>query len=403
MGRSSVERREGSDKIADVSVRQSNDSMYTVRWKDGHSARYPFVWLRDNCRCPKCYHPSSYQRLALMANLDPEVKPTQQEIAGDGSMLKITWPDNHIGEYPSCWLRSHQFDKGEYDPISDIKSVPWGSDLSDKIPKFKFEDILNKDDVLFDWLKALHEIGLCVLTEAPQKPGALDAIGKRVAYLRETVYGKKFQVYSKFNTSSLAYTSAELGLHVDLPFYGFCPGVQMLHCIRQTKTTGGENQFADAFNAALIMKRDHPEMYKLLTTVNIFFRNCGSDHIAEYHLINGRPMFEEDSEGNFRQVYYNDQVRASYLNVPVEKVKDVYKAIKTFHQTLYKHNVSLKLRDGEVVTFNNTRVMHGRSGFTVDTSNAEQVRHYEGGYLEWDEIFSRMRVLREKKGGELRI
>lgn len=66
----------------------------------------------------------------------------------------------------------------------------------------------------------------------------------------------------------------------------------MLHCIRQTKSTGGDNQFADAFNAALILKKEYPAEYKLLTTVNIYFRNCGTDHVAEYHLIKGRPMFE---------------------------------------------------------------------------------------------------------------
>ncbi|XP_071831371.1 gamma-butyrobetaine dioxygenase-like [Apostichopus japonicus] len=402
MGRSSSDK-EGSEKLVEVSGRNSYNSMYTVHWKDGHSSKYPFVWLQDNCRCSACYHPSSYQRLALMANLDPEVKPTQEEITEDGSLLKITWPNNHVGEYPSTWLRNHQFDKGNHDPISDLKSKPWGAELADKIPRFKFGDIINNDEVLFDWLRTLHETGLAVLTDAPTKPGAVEAIGKRVAYLRETVYGKKFQVYSKFNTSSLAYTSAELGLHVDLPFYGCCPGVQMLHCIRQTKSTGGDNQFADAFNAALILKKEYPAEYKLLTTVNIYFRNCGTDHVAEYHLIKGRPMFEEDSEGNFKQVYYNDQVRASYLDVPVDKVQDVYRAMKLFHQTLYKHNISIKLRDGEVVTFNNTRVMHGRSGFTVDVSSAEQVRHYEGGYLEWDEIFSRLRVLRENKEGEFRV
>lgn len=401
MGGTSEEK--GSEKLVEVSGRNSQDAMYKLRWTDGHTSRYPFVWLRDNCRCTKCYHPSSYQRLALMADLDPEVKPTGEELSDEGSLLKVTWPDNHVGEYPSRWLRHHQFDKGFYDPIGDIKPKPWGSELGGNIPKYKYDEVLNDSDVLFEWLKTMYETGLAVLTGAPTKPGALEAIGKRVAYLRETVYGKKFQVYSKYSASSLAYTSAELGLHVDLPFYGFCPGVQMLHCVRQTKGSGGDNQFADAFHAALILKKEKPEVYKLLTTVDIHFRNCGTDHIDEYHLVKGRPMFEEDSEGNFKQVYYNDQVRASYLNVPVEKVQDVYRAIKLFHQTLYKNNISTKLRDGEVVTFNNTRVMHGRTGYTVDSSSGEQVRHYEGGYLEWDEIHSRMRILREKKEGELRV
>ena len=42
--------------------------------------------------------------------------------------------------------------------------------------------------------------------------------------------------------------------------------MQMLHCISQVPTEGGENQFADGFHGAAVLKRRHPEMFKLLTS-----------------------------------------------------------------------------------------------------------------------------------------
>ena len=42
--------------------------------------RYPTVWLRDNCRCPSCFHPVSRNRTILMRNLDLNARPRKCEI-----------------------------------------------------------------------------------------------------------------------------------------------------------------------------------------------------------------------------------------------------------------------------------------------------------------------------------
>lgn len=46
-----------------------------------------------------------------------------------------------------------------------------------------------------------------------------------------------------------------------------------------------------------------------------------------------------------------------------------------------------------MVTFNNQRILHGRTAFGNDS---EGERHVEGGYLDWDEVRSRIRVLKNK-------
>ena len=59
--------------------------------------------------------------------------------------------------------------------------------------------------------------------------------------------------------------------------------MQMLHCIVQTPTKGGDNVFADGFHVAEVMKEKHPDMYQTLTTVPVTYNDVGSDQYS-YHL-----------------------------------------------------------------------------------------------------------------------
>lgn len=43
-----------------------------------------------------------------------------------------------------------------------------------------------------------------------------------------------------------------------------------------------------------------------------------------------------------------------------------------------------------MLAFSNVRLLHGRTGY-VDTDG--DVRHLIGAYIDWDEIYSRLRVL----------
>ena len=47
----------------------------------------------------------------------------------------------------------------------------------------------------------------------------------RVGCTRSTHYGDNFHVVVKANANNLAYLPVTLGLHTDLPYYGYNPGV----------------------------------------------------------------------------------------------------------------------------------------------------------------------------------
>merc|ERR1711884_75288 len=53
--------------------------------------KYPTVWLRDNCRCPSCFHPVSRNRTILMRDLDLNARPRKCQIDSSGEQLLIEW------------------------------------------------------------------------------------------------------------------------------------------------------------------------------------------------------------------------------------------------------------------------------------------------------------------------
>ena len=76
--------------------------------------------------------------------------------------------------------------------------------------------------------------------------GVQAKLAETVGPIQETVYGRTWRVESVPDAENIAYTNHELELHTDILYYEAPPGIQLLHCIKQS-TQGGENIFADAF------------------------------------------------------------------------------------------------------------------------------------------------------------
>uniref|UniRef100_A0A1I8H788 TauD domain-containing protein n=1 Tax=Macrostomum lignano TaxID=282301 RepID=A0A1I8H788_9PLAT len=171
--------------------------------------------------------------------------------------------------------------------------------------------------------------------------------------------------------------------------------IQLLHCLAQSDNiTGGENFFSDGFHAANLLKVANPEAYKMLTTRLVDFYDYGTDHLADFHMLCRQRVISLTSDGEYEMICYNNQVRDTYLNMPAYQVQLFYDALKAFDTLLHGKQCSVftKLKEGDIVTFDNRRVLHGRNSYTVH-GTAE--RHLEGAYLRWDEVYSRIRRLEE--------
>src|SRR6185437_15241239 len=90
-------------------------------------------------------------------------------------------------------------------------------------------------------------------------------------YVRETNYGRLFDVVSVETPQNLAYTAMALGNHTDNPYRDPVPQLQLLHCL-EAAGEGGESVVVDGFAAADRLRREAPDAFAMLTRTAVPFR-----------------------------------------------------------------------------------------------------------------------------------
>jgi len=236
---------------------------------------------------------------------------------------------------------------------------------------------------------------------------SLRRLQERISFARQTNYGVRFHVKSKENANNQAYTNQELALHTDLPFYSHAPDVQILHCVQNdmadgsAKWSGGESTFSDGMAAALNLRKKHPGSYKLLKDKKIMYSDWHCDGLFQLHSeksviteANCQGPSGADAAPIVAQVHFNEGVRCHFLNScsSPEEVDELYAALLLLQEELENPElrISFLLRPGDMVAWNNNRVLHGRTSFTSGA-----YRHLVGGYLDWDDVWSCRRRLEQ--------
>ncbi len=353
-----------------------------LTWADGTESAYPSIWLRDNC--PSGFHPDTKERIADLMNL-PQT-PEIADAAFDGDWLHITWrSEDHQSRLPLSWLAEHQPGKKRADP-ADIPAKIWWGDLGAAgIPRFEAQAIATSDTALRDWIATTIRYGLSIVDGLEDRTDAGMDLARRIGFLRQTNFGIEFEVRSKPDPNNLAYTALELPLHTDLPNQELPPGYQFLHCLAN-EAEGGGSVFADGFAIAEDLRQTAPEAFALLAETAIPFAFHDDDTDLRVH----RPVITLDTQGTLREIKWNAHI-AGMFDMPADEMAAYYRAYRAFMAKTRDpaYQITLKLAGGEMVVFDNRRVLHGRAAFDPSTG----FRHLQGCYVDRGEVQSRLRVL----------
>ena len=186
--------------------------------------------------------------------------------------------------------------------------------------------------------------------------------------------------------ANLANSADALPVHTDNPYRDPLPTVQLLHCI-SASGFGGATLLVDGWAAAERLAVTDPKAFDLLTTHDIPFRyvDDGVDLRARARLI------ELDSAGEVVGVRMNNRSMEP-PDLATELLEPFYAAYRAFAAALADPSgvVELTLRPGELLAFDNRRVLHGRSGFAAGSR-----RLLQGCYVDIDAIRSSVRVIEE--------
>ncbi|EFB13067.1 hypothetical protein PANDA_009210, partial [Ailuropoda melanoleuca] len=266
----------------------------------------------------------------------------------------------------------------------------WGAEL--QLPTLDFEDVLKNDEHAYKWLSSLKKIGIVRLTGASDKRGQILKLGKRIGFLYLTFYGHTWQVQDKIDANNVAYTTGKLSFHTDYPALHHPPGVQFLHCIKQT-VTGGDSEIVDGFNVCRKLKEKNPRAFQILSSTFVDFTDIGVDY-CDFSVQSKHKIIELDDKGQVVRINFNNATRDTAFDVAVESVQPFYAALREFVDLMNckESKFTFKMNPGDVITFDNWRLLHGRRSYEAGT---EISRHLEGAYADWDVVMSRLRILRQ--------
>jgi gamma-butyrobetaine dioxygenase len=258
----------------------------------------------------------------------------------------------------------------------------WGAEIQHDLPVGRYDDVASGGAALRDWLAAVDELGFAILTGSPTEPGTVTRVAQLFGFVRETNYGRLFDVKTVVNPTNLAYTGLGLGAHTDNPYREPTPTLQLLHCLASS-ADGGENTLVDAFRVAQDLSRDD---FELLAWTAIRFRYAD----AETELEAETPVISLDARGEVQAVHYNTR-SAQPFRLPEHVVGRYYEAYQRFGRMLEEpaYRIQFKLGAGDLFIVDNLRALHGRTEYAATGGE----RHLQGCYADRDGLRSRLAVL----------
>ena len=366
-------------------------STLEVDWSDGEKSIFHFMWLRDNC--PSAHDKDTRHRMFNILKISTGINPKKYLINNDGK-LEIEWSEgNHTSYYDPNWLRNNCYtliNKKQY--ISPYKL--WDHSLQNDLNKISIDhkEIINSEEGLIRWLEFLHEYGISIIKNAPTEKNSAFPVLSRISHIRETFFKTPFEVINiskKPNNS--AYTAHALRNHLDLPYYETPPGYQFLHCLVNT-AEGGKSSAVDGFAVAEYLKKNDKDTFDLLTRVPLKWKD--NDWTQKT-----RRIFHSTAITLTKDKDYND-IRFSVatmdaLDCHPDLMEQVYKVHHKFGTLLHddKFVIKFRLEPGDIFSFNNRRVLHGRTAFDAKSGD----RHLQGYYMDRDEIIGRLNFLKNKE------
>ena len=374
-----------------VKVIDSGKSIILQR-PDGSALRYHSAWLRDNALDSKTRDPKNGQRLITLSDIPKDTLIKSAILDNKGENISLTFfPESKKISFSSNWLEKYAYDveekilKGWVSPILKV----WKSNILKNIPTINYKTAKSDSVLLLKWMKLLHEYGFAKITGGTKESGEIIKIANLIGYIRETNYGKFFDVKSEAKAVNLAYTNLGLQAHTDNPYRDPVPTIQILYCL-ENSTSGGDSQVVDGFKAAILLKEQNQKYFDLLTKYCARFEYKGDE---KTHLESRRPMIELSPDGEIIAIRFNNRSTAPITDVPYKDMENYYNAYRKFSEIINDHSmaVNFKLKPGEGFITDNTRVLHSRAAYTGSGN-----RWLQGCYVDKDGLMSKISTLSKK-------
>lgn len=360
-----------------------------VTWKDGHRSLFHHIWLRDNCTCAECGDRSGGHRYLELGSIDPDIAPDEVSVEDAGS-LRIRWSgDGHITRYSPAWLRAHCYSN---ESIAGRRQQPvlWDSNLNGEIPEWDYDQIVTDESIRLQMFQRIADYGFVILNGVPVEEDQTEHLASVFGFIRQTHYGRIFELISTPQQRILAQTSHAIRPHNDELFRDPIPGLFMMHSLRASDCGGGASILVDGFKAAANLRSRNRELFDLLCEVPIPHRRFLVDEVDDVALSAKWRVIELNHYGDIVAVHINERTMAP-LDIEENLIEPVYRALQEMLSLVYAPEACVKYRleSGQAAVLDNHRVLHARTAFNGN-------RHIRQCHVDRDEFFSRLRSLHRR-------
>ena len=374
-----------------LSIKQidQQQAALVITWEDGHLSTFHYIWLRDNCACAKCGDRSGGHRYLEMNDIDDDISPDHASIDNSG-LLQIKWSgDAHLTSYRAGWLRQHCYSTGA---LAERRHQPvlWDSQLNENFPEWDYSTIVTDEAYRLQMFQHINDYGFAVINDVPIEVNQIEKLAAIFGFIRETHYGRVFELISTPQQRILAQTSHAIRPHNDENFRDPIPGLFMMHCLRASECGGGATTLVDGFQVASKLRSENSEAVDLLCEIPIPHARFLVDEVDDVALSASWRPIELDHHGDIAAIHINERTMAP-LDCSENQVEPVYQALKALFEQAYAPQacVNYRLESGQAVVLDNHRILHARTAFNGN-------RHIRQCHVDRDEFFSRLRALRRR-------
>ena len=371
-----------------ISKIEKNSSYLKVVWNDGEESKFNYMWLRDNC--PTAHDKDSRHRMFNILNVSKDINPKKYDVNKEGK-LEIEWSEgDHTSYFDQKWLRENCYTiKNKKKFVSPYQLWDCSLEKDLQLIRIDHDEIISTDQGLIKWLELLHFKGIAIVTNSPTGKKSAFPVLNRISHTRETFFKTPFEVINIPKPNNSAYTAHALRNHMDLPWFELPPGYQFLHCL-VNNSTGGNSSAIDGFAVADYLRKNEEEIFETLTTIPLKFRD--KDYTQKSHRSFHAPAISLTKDNDFHDIRFSVATMDA-LDCHPDVMDKVYKAHHRFGNLLHdeKFQINFRLEPGDIFSFNNRRVLHGRTEFDPNSGH----RHLQGYYMDRDEIIGRLNYLKK--------
>ena len=335
------------------------------------------IWLRDHARDEDSWDQRSNQRKIYTAKLDPKLHIKKAILKDNGKSVDILWSDlkKPINYTSNFFLENSK----KSQKINNNIQIWDKKDIGEEM----YTDFQNTitNEGFKEFLKKLYKFGFVVIQNCKTEMSSVEKIAKKIGYVRESIFGGLWSFESNNDMADSAYTQDELRPHTDSTYSNDAPGLQLLLCCHY-EATGGESIMVDGFKIAEKIYKENRDLYKLLSEIEVKGQYIGDGVFLEAK----RPIFKLNSNKELVQVSFNNYDRAAF-RMDDEKTLKFYEAIREFDLIANNREYQWRhiLKPGELLIFNNWRILHGRGSFKGD-------RKMSGCYINKEDFDSSCRM-----------